>query len=225
MNRLAMKFLFFFVPILALMLAWLGFATISDNSIGWFLIVVGVLFSIGILIAFIIKGKTLWEGSAKNKPVYQESGDHSFWLIVLGMIFAFYLPPIEYLFCDIFIQPSPGMIGAGLGLIIIGSFLFGYARHVLRKWYSGHLSVQKEQVLVKSGPYRLVRHPAYLGYFLMSAGISLGYASVFGVINLIFLLFCFRYRIKIEEKLLVAHFGEVYLLYAEKSKKLLPFIW
>ena len=85
--------------------------------------------------------------------------------------------------------------------------------------------MQKDQVLVQSGPYRLVRHPAYLGYLLMAVGVSLGYASLIGMLNIIFLLYCFHYRIKVEEKLLVAHFGQVYLLYAEKIKKMFPFIW
>lgn len=225
MNRLAMKFLFFFVPIMALMLAWLGFKTVFTNLIGWFLILVGALFSIGIMIAYIIKGKTLWEAALKTKPVYQEKGDRSFWFIVVSMIFAFYLPPIEFLYLNISVSATTGWMLIGAGFVIAGSVLFGYARYELRKWYSGHLSVKKEQVLVQSGPYSLVRHPAYLGYLLMAVGVSLGYASVLAVINLFFLIICFRYRIKIEEKLLVAHFGQAYLLYAEKIKKMIPFIW
>ena len=187
--------------------------------------VVGVLFSVGMLIAFIIKGKTLWDSSTENTLVHQESGDRSFWLIVLSMIFAFYLPPVEYLYLDFSISPTFGMIRVGLGLIIIGSFLFAYARHVLRKWYSGHLSVQADQVLVQEGPYRLVRHPAYSGYLLMAIGISFGYASLLGLVNIIFLIICFRYRIKVEEKLLIAHFGESYLQYAKKIKKIIPYVW
>ncbi len=225
MNRIAMKFLFFIVPILALTLVWLGFQTVSTNSIGWFLMLVGVLFSVGILIAFFIKGKTLWEGPAQNKPIRQETGDRSFWLIVLGMIFAFYLPPAEYLYLDFSISPTSGMIVAGFGLIIVGSFLFGYARHVLRRWYSGHLSVRAEQVLVQEGPYNLVRHPAYLSYLLMAVGISIGYASLIGMVNIIFLLYCLNYRVKVEEKLLVDHFGESYLQYARKIKKIIPYVW
>lgn len=225
MNRLAIKFLFFFVPLLAISLAWLGYKTVFTNLIGWFLIHVGALFSIGILIAYIIKGKTLWEAALKTKPVHQEKGDRSFWFIVVSMIFAFYLPPIEFLYLEISVSPTIGWMLVGAGFLITGSFLFGYARYELRKWYSGHLSVQKEQILVQSGPYSLVRHPAYLGYLLMAVGVSLGYASVLGVINLLFLFLCFRYRIKIEEKLLVAHFGQVFLTYAENKKKFIPFIW
>jgi len=126
MNRLAIKFLFFFVPILALSLAWLGFQTISTHLIGWFLMLVGVLFSVGIFIAYIIKGNTLWNGVEGNKPIQQETGDRSFWLVVLSMIFAFYLPPVEYLFLDFSVSPTPGMIWAGLGLIIIGCFEFPF---------------------------------------------------------------------------------------------------
>lgn len=225
MKRLVIKFLFFFVPLLAISLAWLGYKTVFTNLIGWFLILVGALFSIGIMIAYIIKGKTLWEAALKTKPVYQEKGDRSFWLIVVSMIFAFYLPPIDFLYIDISVSATSGWMLIGAGFVIAGSVLFGYARCELRKWYSGHLSVQKDQVLVQSGPYRLVRHPAYLGYLLMAVGVSLGYASLIGMLNIIFLLYCFHYRIKVEEKLLVAHFGQAYLLYAEKIKKMFPFIW
>jgi protein-S-isoprenylcysteine O-methyltransferase Ste14 len=225
MNRHVEKFLFFFVPILAILLAWLGFKTVSTNPIGWFLIVVGVLFSIGILIAFLLKGKNLWEGSDLKEPILQERDDRSFWFVTLGMIFAFYLPPIEYLFLSFSISPSPGLISIGLGFIIIGSFMFGYARHVLRRWYSGHISVQADHVLIQHGPYKFVRHPAYLGYLLMALGICSGYASLIGLINILFLIYCLHLRIKVEEKILVDHFGELYLQYARKTKKLIPLIW
>lgn len=225
MNRLVIKFLLFLVPILAILLAWLGFVTVSDNSTGWFLIVVGVFFSIGILIAFLMKGKNLWEGNDKKEPSFQEENDRSFWFITAGMILAFYLPPIEYLYLDFPVSPSPSLIHIGLGFIIMGSIVFVYARHVLRRWYSGHLSVQADQVLIQHGPYRFVRHPAYLGYLLMAVGICLGYASLIGLINFLFLLICFQYRMKVEEKILVNHFGELYLQYAQKTKKIIPLIW
>jgi len=225
MNRHVKKFLFFFVPILAILLAWLGFETVSTNPIGWFLIVVGVLFSIGILIAFLFKGKNLWEGSDLKEPILQERDDRSFWFVTLGMILAFYLPPIEYLYLDFPVSPSPSLIHIGLGFIIMGSIVFVYARHVLRRWYSGHLSVQADQVLIQHGPYRFVRHPAYLGYLLMAVGICLGYASLIGVINIVFLLICFQYRMKVEEKILVDHFGDLYLQYAQKTKKIILLIW
>lgn len=225
MNRTVRIFLLFFVPFLAIILAWLGYETVSTNLIGWFLILVGLLFSTGILIAFIILGKSLWERSINNKLVHQESGDRSFWYIVVSMIFAFYFPPIEYIYFNFLISPTSGMILVGFAFVIFGSFLFGYDRQVLRKLYSGHLSVQSEQVLVQNGSYRFVRHPAYLGYLLMAVGISLGYASLIGFINILFLVYCFYYRMKIEEKLLVAYFGKAYLTYAEKTKMFIPFIW
>ena len=225
MKRLVIKFLFFFVPLLAISLAWLGYKTVFTNLIGWFLILVGALFSIGIMIAYIIKGKTLWEAALKTKPVYQEKGDRSFWLIVVSMIFAFYLPPIDFLYIDFSVSATTGWMLIGAGFVIAGSVLFGYARYELRKWYSGHLSIRAEQVLVQERPYNLVRHPAYLGYLLMAIGISVGYASLIGMINLIFLLFCLHYRIKVEEQLLVEHFGERYLQYAQKVKKIIPWIW
>lgn len=225
MSHLRVLFLIFFVPILAIFLAWLGFQTVSTNVVGWFLILVGLLFSLGTLIAFFIQGKNLWKNTEKKKPQVQEPDDRSFWIITLGMTFAFFLPPIEYLYFPFSFFPTSIMAILGLVLILVGSFIFGYARHVLRKWYSGHLSDQENQVLIQNGPYRLVRHPAYLGYLLMAVGISLGYVSLIGMVNLVLLLIIFRFRMKVEERLLVDYFGEAYLLYAKKTKRILPFIW
>lgn len=225
MNLLITKFLLFLVPFLAVFLTWLGIKTVSTNSTGLFLIVVGVLFSVGIMIAFLMKGKKLWEGTEKKVPILQEKNDRSFWLITGCMIVAFFLPPIEYLNLESPFVPSTALINVGLGLIIIGSIVFGYARHVLRRWYSGHLSVQADQVLIQHGPYRFVRHPAYLGYLLMVVGICLGYASLIGLINILFLLICFQYRMKVEEKILVDHFGDLYQHYAQKTKMIIPLIW
>ena len=61
MSRIVVFFLVIVAPILALLLAWLGFLSIATNPIGWFLLLVGVVYSGGILIAFAVRRGRLWD--------------------------------------------------------------------------------------------------------------------------------------------------------------------
>ncbi len=114
----------------------------------------------------------------------------------------------------------------GVGLVIFGAALFVWARRSLKTGYSGHLSVKTGQTLVQSGAYGSIRHPAYAGYLMMALGISLGYASLVGIILVLTVLLpSLVYRIKVEEKLLTGHFGAAYQQYMRKTKRLIPGIW
>jgi len=114
----------------------------------------------------------------------------------------------------------------GVVLVTFGIVLFIWARRALGTHYSGHLSAKIGQILVQSGPYRFIRHPAYAGYLLMAMGISLGYSSLVGLISvLVLLLPSLIFRMAVEEELLIEHFGDVYCLYMRKTKRLIPGIW
>ena len=95
-----------------------------------------------------------------------------------------------------------------MGLVLLGSILFVWARRTLGRHYSGHVSVKKEQELVQSGPYRIIRHPAYAGYLFMTFGLALGYSSLLGFVStLLILLPAAIYRIRVEDRMLAEHFG------------------
>lgn len=80
--------------------------------------------------------------------------------------------------------------------------------------------------LILSGPYKIVRHPIYSGMFglLIITGYSLSQwwallvAIVFYFIGTIF-------RTKVEEGLLIEHFGKKYLEYKKAVPALIPFIY
>ena len=86
--------------------------------------------------------------------------------------------------------------------------------------------MKKEQELVQSGPYRIVRHPAYAGYLFMALGLALGYSTLLGFLStLLILLPATVYRIRVEDRLLAEHYGTQFEEYAQKKKRLLPGIW
>jgi protein-S-isoprenylcysteine O-methyltransferase len=226
MNRIAIFFLVVLTLGLSLLLSLLGWFTIRTNLLGWFLLISGLIYFFGILVVYWIRGIRFWRPRAVGKLLQQEQTDRSFWAIVLGMIPAFYLPPVEYLYFHAMLPRTRGMQILGLLIIFLGSILFAWARHVLGNFYSGHLSVVEGQPLVQHGPYRFLRHPAYAGYVLIAIGLSIGYSSIGGLIVILCLLIpTVIYRIQVEEAVLAKHFGNQFMNYAQKTKCLLPYIW
>jgi len=226
MSRAALFFLLIIAPILALLLAWLGLLTIRTNLIGWFLLLVGVAYSGGILIAYAIRRDRLFDSRAGVNYTREERGDRSFWFIALGMMAVFYLSPLDYLFLGTTLASTSLQEITGFGLILLAIALFLWAHRTLGSGYTGHASVKEAQPLVKTGPYQWIRHPAYLGYLLMSLGITLGYWSMAGLVSILMLLLpSLVFRISVEENMLAEHFGKEHRNYSNKTKRLIPGIW
>jgi protein-S-isoprenylcysteine O-methyltransferase len=82
-----------------------------------------------------------------------------------------------------------------------------------------------DHVLVKSGVYRVLRHPSYFGFFWWGLGtqILLGNHVCFLAYAAILWKF-FATRIVKEEKFLVQFFGQDYVRYRERTPVLIPFI-
>jgi protein-S-isoprenylcysteine O-methyltransferase Ste14 len=77
--------------------------------------------------------------------------------------------------------------------------------------------------LVTTGPYRLVRHPIYLGLSMLTLGQALAFASWPAVVVLLAgILPTFVWRALAEEKLLTATFGDRYALYQTQTKMIIP---
>jgi protein-S-isoprenylcysteine O-methyltransferase Ste14 len=193
---------------------------------GWFLLIIGNIFFWGFIITIWIKQKPFNNPEIEGKTTHEEKGDHSFWLILPGLLIAFFLSPAEALWFPGWLPHTWPVQVAGLVFVIFSSALFVWARRTIRKNYSGQLRVTETQELIQSGPYRCIRHPAYLSYIMMSLGIGIGYSSLIGLCAVpLILLPAFIYRIRVEEALLVKQFGQRYLDYAARTSRLFPKIW
>jgi protein-S-isoprenylcysteine O-methyltransferase Ste14 len=80
--------------------------------------------------------------------------------------------------------------------------------------------------VVDQGPYRLVRHPGYLGILALfvGAGSATGSWIAAGVITLL-ISAAYVYRIRMEETMLTTALGEPYRAYMAHTKRLIPFIY
>jgi|ADKI01.1.fsa_nt_gi Putative protein-S-isoprenylcysteine methyltransferase len=113
----------------------------------------------------------------------------------------------------------------GLGLVILGIIIRQYSIYILGKYFSPHVEIQKEHKLIEKGLYKYIRHPSYLGSIISLTGLSIAFESLLSLIfSLILSSIFYGYRINVEEKELIKIFGNGYLNYIKRTKKLIPFL-
>jgi protein-S-isoprenylcysteine O-methyltransferase Ste14 len=111
----------------------------------------------------------------------------------------------------------------GLGLMLAGIALREWAVVILGRQYSVVVAIEADHRLVMCGPYRWLRHPAYTGGLIATIGFALALGSWLSVIPIaIILLLAFSYRIRLEEQLLLATFGDAYRDYIARTWRLFP---
>jgi len=108
----------------------------------------------------------------------------------------------------------------GLGLTFLGYFLFIWSV-VVRGRYSVSWAMPKSQKLVTWGPYRYVRHPSYLGYFIMFFGLFFLWPTSFTLLPIIAIPGYYLVTVQ-EERLLTQRFGDEYLEYKKKTGRFIP---
>lgn len=111
----------------------------------------------------------------------------------------------------------------------LGVMAAGLALRVASIWWLGPMFTRLVQILpghrlITNGPYRFVRHPSYSGLLLFFTGMGLAFGdwlslAVMATIPLAGVL----YRIRVEERALLARFGEEYSGYMRRVPSLLPF--
>jgi protein-S-isoprenylcysteine O-methyltransferase Ste14 len=145
------------------------------------------------------------------------------WLLVLvPAVFALTVLVPHRVWNDLrFVNPVLALVG--LAIVVVSTALMIWARWVLGTMWAGRPMVQDEHDLRTTGPYRLVRHPIYTGI----AGLVLGTTLVFGFGVVLATLACtvpFVYwRIRAEERMMVATFGDEYRDYRRRVPALLPY--
>ena len=97
------------------------------------------------------------------------------------------------------------------------------ATSALGKQWRFDAALNPDHHLIRSGPYAFVRHPIYASMLLMIAATALIVSNwIAFCIALVFYFIGTEIRIRIEERLLVAHFGDEYKDYRRRVDAYLP---
>jgi protein-S-isoprenylcysteine O-methyltransferase Ste14 len=109
--------------------------------------------------------------------------------------------------------------GAGIAVRCWGTLTLGrYFRRVV--------AIDKQHTLVRNGPYRYLRHPAYAGDLLIMFGFGLALGSWLGAFAfLVIALLGHLPRMRVEESALAAALGPAYTDYARSTARLVPGLW
>jgi protein-S-isoprenylcysteine O-methyltransferase Ste14 len=115
---------------------------------------------------------------------------------------------------------------AAVAILILGLVIRAVALFTLGKAFSANVAVRSGQKLNRSGLYRFVRHPSYLGLELIFLACALHTRSwaCFAVV-LIPPTLAVLYRIRVEETALRLAFGADYDDYSHETKRLIPGIY
>jgi len=113
----------------------------------------------------------------------------------------------------------------GLLVFFIFSWLQVWSYKTLGTNYSQEIIVSKKQSIVKTGPYKFVRHPQYISQLLSDLGAGVALLSYLVVPVTLFVLFpLFLMRAVYEEKLLIKHYGGEFEEYKKRTGFIIPFI-
>ena len=118
----------------------------------------------------------------------------------------------------VFATPTPRSFAIGLVVALIGEGI--------RVWASGH--IEKGREITRSGPYRIVRHPLYLGSAILGAGFAVASHSVaVSILAVAYLGVTLVAAMRTEEAVLDAKFAGEYTAYREGRAAAIdrPFSW
>ena len=107
-------------------------------------------------------------------------------------------------------------------ITIVGMLFAVWATVYLgRKWSSAPM-VREQHELIRSGPYRVVRHPIYTGILLAMIGTFLASGKVRGLLAVSFVWIGWTIKSRIEEEFMMRTFGAQYEEYRQTTAALFP---
>lgn len=113
-----------------------------------------------------------------------------------------------------------------LAVMIAGLAIRMAAILSLGRSFTANVAIQETQTVKRTGLYRVVRHPSYLGLLMVLLAIGLHSKNWVGLaVALIPTTAVMLYRIHVEEEALVKAFGAEYRDYARETKRLVPGVY
>lgn len=175
-------------------------------------------------IAVWIVYSSYWSAAAKNSAAAKtvespESRRVHELLLNFGLLLVFI--PVPGLRQPLFTQ---SIISSVAGLSLQGACLalaIWARRHLGHNW-SGRIEIKVDHELIRSGPYRVLRHPIYTAILGMCVGSALVIGQVHALIGLAMVMYAYGRKIRMEEAKLREAFGPSYESYRRKTWALVP---
>lgn len=115
-----------------------------------------------------------------------------------------------------------GIIGIVVGVIVRCTAVW-----TLKRAFTLSVQTTDSQHLIQTGPYHIVRNPAYTGSIISLLGVAFTYRHILGIISVLVICFiCYGIRIYVEEKVLATQFQQEFEQYCKHTRyRLIPGIY
>jgi protein-S-isoprenylcysteine O-methyltransferase Ste14 len=164
-----------------------------------------------------------WDSAAKRAaPAKSSESTPSRLLHVLPVNIALLMVFLPFPWLKRYAVPSTGLTVAGLVLLAMGMGLAVWARRHLGRNWSGRISIMVDHRLIRSGPYRWLRHPIYTGLLAMYSGAALVTGTWLALAGVAIVVLAYARKIRLEEANLELAFGGEYREYRRTTWALLP---
>ncbi len=177
------------------------------------------------IVGLVLTGVALFSGGNLSPGEREDRGNR--WVLaafgVIGLLLA-YLPAYTDR-TDVWTLDGDAIRWLGVVLFAAGGALRIWPVFVLGRRFSGLVAIQSGHTLVTRGVYGVIRHPSYLGLLVNSLGWALAFRSGVGVLLTALTIPPLIARIRAEERLLRAQFGDAYDAYRSRTSRLLPGIY
>jgi protein-S-isoprenylcysteine O-methyltransferase Ste14 len=110
----------------------------------------------------------------------------------------------------------------GVAVTVVGIALAIWARWHLGENWSATVTLKEGHELIRSGPYRYIRHPIYSGMLLAFVGTALALGEYRALISVGIVLVAFYTKAKKEELFLTQEFGEKFREHSRRTGMFLP---
>ena len=113
----------------------------------------------------------------------------------------------------------------GVAICAFGLLFAIWSRRTLGAEWSRDVELKRGHALVRSGPYRLVRHPIYTAHLLMGLGTAIASGLLIAFAGFASLALGFWIKLRQEEELLLRSFPNEYPVYKRHVKGLVPYLF
>ena len=144
-------------------------------------------------------------------------------LIAGGLLLAWQRPPWGHVL-DLQLWPRSALpYFIGLCVLVAGLAFSVWARiHLGRNW-SGNVTVKEGHELIRTGPYRYVRHPIYTGILTGALGTAICSGTLRAALGLAIITLALIVKLRAEERFMRQTFPGQYEKYGEEVPALVPF--
>ncbi len=140
--------------------------------------------------------------------------------VVLASLIRRALPALDYP-----VRDAGWQIAIAL-LVALGAGFRLWSIAMLGRYFRAVVHIQEDHHVVRSGPYRVLRHPSYTGLLVAVLGVSLLYGNWLSVLVFVALVIAgVLNRIRVEERVLLDGLGEDYAVYMRETNRLIPGVW